>query len=50
MLVGLGVGGRKDAVVNVALLERFQVLWVGSPRAASIVVPHELQAKEVGWQ
>ena len=47
--MGLGVGGRKDAEVNVALLKPFQVLWVGSPRAASIVMSHGLPA-EMGWK
>jgi len=44
-----GVGGRKGAEVNVVLLKPFQVRWVGSPRAASIVVPDELPAGEA-WK
>jgi len=50
MLVGLGVSRGKDAVVNIALMKPFSVLWVGSLRAASIVVSHELPAGEVGWK
>ena len=44
------MGRREDEEVNVALLKPFQVLWVGSPRAASIVAIHELLVREEGWK